>query len=352
MTPRKRGLGCTQASPINLNEGKLMNKKLIALAVASAVVAPAALADTSNVNIYGKVNVGVVYDSKYTSGERQLKVDNLATSSRIGFKGEEDLGGGTKAFFQLESGVAPDDASASGWATREGWVGMKFGSSAIALGRGKSAYQLFLEEFDLFDVALTLGLNEVDGNNKGRFNNSAKFTGDYGPVSVAASLALGENKTAKDNSSWDFAGSLKYAAGPVWVGGAVDVEERVGAAATAVDRRNYLLGVGYTMGAVSLGGAFQKAKAEMSTGGAKVQDRNSFLFNAAYAMGQSELQGGLIIARKNNDVKDSEYNHYVFGFKQGLSKRTAVKIELGHIDFKVDGKNDPTTFGVGVMHNF
>lgn len=346
-----------------------MNKKLIALAVASAVVAPAALADTSNVNIYGKVNVGVVYDSKYTSGERQLKVDNLATSSRIGFKGEEDLGGGTKAFFQLESGVAPDDASASGWATREGWVGLKGGFGSVGLGRGKSAYQLFLEEFDLFDVALTLGLNEVDGNNKGRFNNSLKYAGDFGPVSVAASWALGENKgnlldpkAKKDDSSYDLAASVKYSQGPIWVGGSFDVEEKVqlmkkDAAGKdvfdkTVDRRNYLIGMGYQMGAVSLGGAFQKAKAEYSYGGEKLVDRNSFLFNAAYAMGQSELQGGLIIARKNNDMKDSEYNHYVFGFKQSLSKRTALKVELGHINYKMDSKDDPTTFGVGVMHNF
>lgn len=331
-----------------------MNKKLIALAVASAVVAPAALADTSNVNIYGKVNVGVIYDNKYSkAGEREARIDNLSTSSRIGFKGEEDLGGGLKGFFQLESGVAPDDASASGWATREGWVGLKGGFGSVGLGRGKSAYELFLEEFDLFDVKMTLALNDVDGNNTARFNNAFKYMGDFGPVNFAFDLATGENKSASTNASTYLSSSLKYNAGPVWVGGAFDVENKVGAtSATKVDRRNYMLGVGYTMGAVSLGGAYQKAKADMSTGGAKVQDRNSFLFNAAYTMGQSELQGGLIIARKNNDVKDSEYNDFVFGFKQGMTKRTSVKVELAHRDYKMSGMSDPTTFGVGVMHNF
>ena len=93
-----------------------MNKKLVALAVAAAVVAPlAAVADTT---LYGRIHtsleyedgdaINVFYNATPGSGltETTLTADDTWNvrneTTRIGVKGSEDLGNGLKAIFQAE----------------------------------------------------------------------------------------------------------------------------------------------------------------------------------------------------------------------------------------------------------
>src|SRR5438094_4135339 len=85
-----------------------MKKSLLALAVLTAV-SGAAFAQSS-VTLYGKVDLGLVLDSGSASG-KSIRLDSGVTGgSRIGFKGVEDLGGGMKAAFQLETGYCADSA--------------------------------------------------------------------------------------------------------------------------------------------------------------------------------------------------------------------------------------------------
>src|SRR4030065_2031242 len=97
-----------------------MKKNLLALAVAGAFVAPVAMADPSNVSVYGIANVSYDRvdngDSGATSGVTNNKISSNA--SRLGFKGTEDLGGGLKAIWQLESSINFDGTGTSSFATR------------------------------------------------------------------------------------------------------------------------------------------------------------------------------------------------------------------------------------------
>src|ERR1700761_5127521 len=86
-----------------------MKKSLLALAVLTAV-SGAAFAQSS-VTLYGKVDLGLVLDSGAAAG-KSIRLDSGVTGgSRIGFKGVEDLGGGMKAAFQLETGYCADSAA-------------------------------------------------------------------------------------------------------------------------------------------------------------------------------------------------------------------------------------------------
>ncbi|MGC2520513.1 MAG: porin [Burkholderiales bacterium] len=98
-----------------------MNKKLMAVAVAGALAAPAiALADTANVQIYGRANLGVDQYSATGAtaangaGDWKSRTRVFDNSSRLGVTGSEDLGGGLKAVFLMESGVNIDTGGTNG----------------------------------------------------------------------------------------------------------------------------------------------------------------------------------------------------------------------------------------------
>lgn len=104
-----------------------MKKSLFAVAALSAI-AGAAQAQSS-VTVYGVIDAGYIgangtsYSSKAitssnTSGNVKATSSQFGqgaeSTSRLGFKGNEDLGGGTSAFFTVEAGLTPANASLSG----------------------------------------------------------------------------------------------------------------------------------------------------------------------------------------------------------------------------------------------
>lgn len=87
-----------------------MKKSLIALAVLAA--SGAAMAQSS-VTLFGIVDAGYAVGKGSLSNKTQLRNSGY-NSSRLGFRGVEDLGKGMKASFHLEAGVNNDDGSGAG----------------------------------------------------------------------------------------------------------------------------------------------------------------------------------------------------------------------------------------------
>jgi predicted porin len=92
------------------------------------------------VTIYGAIGLDVVSASKVYNGTTTKSVvkieDNAIVNSRIGIKGAEDLGGGLKAVFDLESSIKPDTGSGGGgtfW-NRGAYVGLAGGFGSIKFG--------------------------------------------------------------------------------------------------------------------------------------------------------------------------------------------------------------------------
>ncbi|MDO8414508.1 MAG: porin, partial [Gallionellaceae bacterium] len=127
-----------------------MKKSLIALAVAATLVAPVAMADTSNVTVYGAANVSLDLAKSGNSGNDVGTNHVASNSSLIGFKGSEDLGGGLSAIFQVESGIDVD-AGGNSLATRETFAGLKGDSwGAVKLGKLDTPYKNSTRGLDLF----------------------------------------------------------------------------------------------------------------------------------------------------------------------------------------------------------
>ena len=129
-----------------------MNKKLMALAVAGALAIPAAaFAQAGNVQIYGRANLG--FDNYSATGATggaafDYKARNRVydAGSRLGFTGSEDLGGGLKALFLMESGVNIDNGSSTGQSgapnpysgalsSRIGYLGLQGDWGRLTLGK-------------------------------------------------------------------------------------------------------------------------------------------------------------------------------------------------------------------------
>src|SRR5690606_21611484 len=85
---------------------------LLALALATAGLAGAAQAESS-VTLYGLIDLGYMNDHDDAKGTSQGIDSGNESGSRWGIKGEEDLGDGLKAVFQLESGFNADNGTSA-----------------------------------------------------------------------------------------------------------------------------------------------------------------------------------------------------------------------------------------------
>ncbi len=124
-----------------------MNKKLMAVAVAGALAAPAA-ALAQNYSIYGRASVGVdMYEAKgavNSANDYKSRPRVFDSSSRLGFQGSEDLGGGLRAVFLMESGVNIDTGSQAGQSgaanTSTGFLSSRIGHVGLAGGFGQVTF--------------------------------------------------------------------------------------------------------------------------------------------------------------------------------------------------------------------
>ena len=105
----------------------------------------AAGAQAQSVNLYGIVDLGV---AKFSRGAYQVTNNK---SSRLGFRGQEDLGGGLRASFQLETEILADTGAAeSTYWGRQAWVGLGGEWGQVRLGRTKNPTDDIADEIDPF----------------------------------------------------------------------------------------------------------------------------------------------------------------------------------------------------------
>ena len=111
-----------------------MRKTLMAVAVAGALTAPGgvAMAQTSTVQIFGTIHVIYNWQDSFRANNGNVpSLDHLTQSdSELGFRGEEQLGGGLSAWFQCASSfdvVGTGGTDNNNWCGRNSAVGLKGG---------------------------------------------------------------------------------------------------------------------------------------------------------------------------------------------------------------------------------
>jgi len=163
----------------------------------------------SNVTMYGRINVGMVNYSGYGAGQGSVTRQNNL-SSRLGFKGIEDLGGGLSGIFTIESGFSPDTGSGS-LGSRETTVGL-----LGPFGRIKVGFMLTALD-DLHSIAGPGYLTNVTNDNINGFwangfsNMFIDNAGIGSPTDKCASTIAG-NLNASNRFSFDnrYGNSIRY----------------------------------------------------------------------------------------------------------------------------------------------
>lgn len=202
---------------------------------------------TPNVTVYGSVDGGVsVFNDE--RGGRTTKVETGNRSpDRFGFRGSEDLGGGLRALFQLESGFNLDDGQLKRSTTlfsRYAYVGLASnGAGTLTLGHMPD----FMYEYLRWSSNGFMGSTNFfhPGNldnqaNQFQLDNAIKYeTPAWHGFTLGAMNGFGE-QPGDFNRARSYSFGLRYVEGPA----------RLGAAYTVSNNRS--LGVGPTLGIGSL----------------------------------------------------------------------------------------------------
>lgn len=121
-----------------------MQKKLLTLAVAGALAAPAVSFAQSSVEVYGYLNMSLGYwrykdATDQTTSPDVSKFDVTSVASNVGVRGRETLGGGLSAWFQVETNApmerANNIAHTSGFASRNSAVGLQGNFGNVFVGQ-------------------------------------------------------------------------------------------------------------------------------------------------------------------------------------------------------------------------
>ncbi|WP_342051058.1 MULTISPECIES: porin [unclassified Cupriavidus] len=179
--------------------------KLSRIAVSACFLALPLGAYAQSVTLYGVVDTGVEFVNHVgTNGNGLVRMPNLTGTvpSRWGMRGSEDLGGGIKSVFVLESGFAPDSGNSNQGGRlfgRQAFVGLNGQWGQIAFGRQYS--MLFWATLDTD----TLGPNAFGSGSidsylpNARHDNAVTYKGKFGGFTVGATYSLGRD-TVRANS--------------------------------------------------------------------------------------------------------------------------------------------------------
>jgi predicted porin len=130
----------------------------LTIALMSAGIAPAVMAQSS-VTIYGVLDVYTGYQNTTVGGKNTSLTamgNNGSMTSRLGFKGSEDLGGGYRATFNLENGFDPSTGATQNsyrLFDRQSWVGLGGGFGEVRAGRQNSPMFYYSGNMDAFGAA-------------------------------------------------------------------------------------------------------------------------------------------------------------------------------------------------------
>jgi predicted porin len=316
-----------------------MNKTALIAAIVAAFGMPACA--QSSVTLYGRLNV-TVESVKHNDADRESEIAN--NSSRIGFKGTEDLGGGLKAGFQIEHGFDPTTGTAaSAFWGRQAEVNLSGGFGTVRLGT------FFPDSY--YATSDYIGMhNHETGDSADAFYTTKFVTNNkVGYISPNLSGFVLHGSVAEGapgvERTYDLA--AYYDAGPLHLGGGFEKQG---------DFKQFAIRGLYEMGPVTLGAYVQRATNVIQAVTLfPLGSATHFRISVMYVMGPSEFHLNVGRAGEYTNLNKSDAVQSTLGYNYNLSKRTKVygyytRIDKDEIVRAYGGNAD--ALALGVRHNF
>lgn len=369
-----------------------MKKKIIVTAIATTLATP--LVAQAEATLYGEVRVATQYhDRDIDDANSWGMVDQ---TSKLGFKGSEDLGNGLKGIFKLEFGVNVGDgfgsAKGSGLQNqRNSYVGLEGGFGTILAGRHDTPFKISTLKLDFFrdtnvdnDTNFGGDITEEDRNNAvgvGLFD-SLRVDGAIAYVSpnlagltlmgAVVQTAAYEMFEDADSGAGAYSFAATYQNGPWFASAAYETlsPDNLGITNSSVaqDYDKLRLGLGI-LDFYNFSAAFMYEE-RTDTFFISGLDTSSWQASLAYdVMGGLRLKGmygqndgddsDIFIDSDTNTpfvINDRNFDTWAIGLEYGLSKRTDVQVlyrqkEVDNEDFGLDDDTD-NVFAVQLDHAF
>ena len=370
-----------------------MKKTLVALAVLGSFAGVASAA--TSVTLYGTVDAGYEgwsygkdfssFNNTFVQGSGSgpitgLKTGTSESNSKIGVKGQEDLGNGLAAIFTLEGGIGADvgETNEGQLFNRESTVGLKGSFGEVKIGRAKSQMELALggivpghrvADVDLYSVAMTRHSNGLfysydnagfsfgaDVTTEGGADSNGTESTPDSKIGYGARLGyagqVGGNVTLLARAAYQNDGTTTVVAGD-----AVKNQEWGGLLAAVVPYANNALtvGVAYAQGK---GAASDLVDAKFGVGRIATKKARTLSAVIASTIGSNDSVYVKYQQRKGTTAGATDYNGNVWaaGYAHNLSKRTSVYADVAYATIKNTGgpanKGTATGYSVGLAHNF
>jgi predicted porin len=360
-----------------------VKKLTLAALIIGAFAVPAQA--QSNVTIYGIADAGFVAERGGVNGSVNKVTSGVGSASRLGFKGVEDLGGGTSAIFTIESGVkidTGDQDTAGVFAQRQAYVGLKSKDlGQITLGRQYTMlYNALSQVADPFGAGYAGNAKNLfpTGGTNTRLSNSIVYNSPvFSGFSVDALYGMGEQ--AGDNTAGrQFGFGVNYAskefnARLVYNNKNNDTAAVGATPAVRKDRaKNTLLAANYDFGVAKVYFGYEIDKGAgssplpvanaygLKTAPKSSADSNALLLGVGVPMGGGTLVASYI--RKDDKQNNQDANQFGIGYLYALSKRTTAYTAIAKMKNKngagytignnTEAGSGDKAFNLGVRHAF
>jgi predicted porin len=324
--------------------------KKLELIVGSLVGLASSVAHSqSSVTLYGEIDNGIQYQTN-VGGAKAFYMDSVSgiDGSRWGLIGKEDLGGGLKAIFTLESGINVNNGQFAQGGTafgRQAFVGLASDTyGSLTAGR---QYDMvwYYPEF----LAGSAAVGDLPGGHPGdldnvgnsvRFNNSVRYMSpDFHGFSFGAEYSFG-GVAGDFTSTSGYSLGAGYAHGPLQVAVAYDYFKHP----TSTPGTGWFTAYasGFNLLAGSLNSAYQVAQAYQDV----VVAATYTIGNAAISASYSNVQYGNLGPAFSNGT--AIFNNYDIG----LSYRITPAFSVGVMYDYLNGRSVTTAQGgtVGNQH--
>ena len=281
----------------------------------AALAATGAFAQ-STVTLYGLADIAYGTHKTTGTGTNSIKssgvMDGGQAGSRIGFRGTEDLGGGMSAFFTLETGIQPTNATASSFNNRQTFVGLRdkaigavsFGTQYTPIHTAIGATSAGQQNNMVGDVIYPIA--PANNGNTGVAQAAATSNTDAYTIRTSNMLKLQSNNVA------GFVGTAFYTANNQ------DTTQLSSTSGGTNNQNGWGIGLNYTWKKLLVSANYQAMSSKQTTvtttpavwsnatGGTNVKD-NQMYFAATYDFGILKAYAQYINRKSTSQLTSNDY---------------------------------------------